>query len=137
MIRAAALLLAVFAASAPAAAQQPDADAAERPEAPRAELCRFLTRHVPAAGVAFEPGVDVRGKPVVPPEVEGAPGFTVPRRFTLPITIDLAEQLNVPYEAETLVATVIVEGDRVLINGREIGADRLSAVCREVGTDVE
>jgi hypothetical protein len=44
---------------------------AERVRIPR-EDCQSLVRHVPDPGVAYQPGVDVHGKPVAPADLPGS-----------------------------------------------------------------
>lgn len=51
-----------------------------------ATTCRLLERHVPAPDVAYRPGVDVHGEPVVPADLH--PRIEVPRRLAFEITID-------------------------------------------------
>ncbi|MEQ8734054.1 MAG: hypothetical protein RIC29_03960, partial [Rhodospirillaceae bacterium] len=44
----------------------------------RAADCRKLISHIPADDVAFEPGLDVRGRKVAPTDLGGGYGITAP-----------------------------------------------------------
>ena len=54
--------------------------------------CLTLKEHKPAMGVIYQPGVDVRGKPVVPADMN-APVINVPDVMTIPLSVDLAKRL--------------------------------------------
>lgn len=45
--------------------------------------CAALVRHVPEAGVAYTPGVDARGRPVVPADL--TPSVAVPQDFSIDV----------------------------------------------------
>ena len=72
---------------------------AERPQArPKPErirvevtaaLCRRLVRHTPEPGVAYEPGVDVRGDPVAPADIDGGGRDVAERLLDRAIVFDL------------------------------------------------
>lgn len=55
--------------------------------------CRLLPDHKAQAGVAYEPGVDVYGRSVVPADINASP-FQVPDVITVPLSINLAERLQ-------------------------------------------
>lgn len=57
--------------------------------------CRLLPEHRPSADVAYQPGVDVHGKAVVPADLNASP-MAVPDTVVVPLTIDLAQRLNNP-----------------------------------------
>ncbi len=106
-----------------------------------AEDCRALVRHAPAPGVAYEPGVDVRGRRVTQADLNPSP-ITLPENFAVHITVDLFDRMGIPpggdaeYEAEVGVGTVEVTADRrILFNGQPVGDDAqraLAAGCRKV-----
>jgi hypothetical protein len=50
--------------------------------------CRLLERHQPAPDVAYRPGVDVRGRPVAPADLGGAPGFELPPVLEFTLALD-------------------------------------------------
>lgn len=54
--------------------------------------CLTLKEHKPAMGVIYQPGVDVRGNPVVPADMN-APVINVPDVMTIPLSVDLAKRL--------------------------------------------
>lgn len=84
-----AVLISVFAA--PAFAQP--IESAIPPE------CRLLPEHKPNADVAYQPGVDVKGRNVVPADIN-APVTPIGREtIVVPLTVDLVERmqgLNIP-----------------------------------------
>ena len=55
-------------------------------------VCQTLVNHKPMAGVAYQPGVDVKGNAVVPADVNAAQ-FKVPDIIKVPLTIDLAKRV--------------------------------------------
>lgn len=57
---------------------------------------QLLVRHVPADDVAYQPGVDVDGNPVVPADVEGSVQLKLPQEITIPIEIDLRRYYREP-----------------------------------------
>ncbi len=54
--------------------------------------CRALPDHKADVGVDYKPGVDVRGRPVVPADIN-APVIDVPDMMVVPLSIDLAQRL--------------------------------------------
>lgn len=56
--------------------------------------CRMIVKHVPDAGVAYQEGVDVKGKPVVPADL-GAPAIDAGKTSVfVPLSLDLAKRMN-------------------------------------------
>ena len=55
--------------------------------------CQRIVSHKPNADVEYKPGVDVHGKPVVPADVGGGYGMTLPETIDIQIGIDLADRL--------------------------------------------
>jgi len=119
-----------------------------------AAQCRQLTAHTPAKGVEYKPGVDVRGKAVVPADLGG--GYTIPTMtpedISIPITIDLADRLGrsraraagntnptaadrplLKYEGKVPVGTVTFQGNTAMWNGEPMAPQDqavLAAGCR-------
>jgi hypothetical protein len=101
--------------------------------------CKRLVAHQPAPDVAYRPGVDARGGPVAPPEVEGGLPLQVPKDLLIPIELDLYDRLGLPpdtnaVEARVILGSVELRDGRAYFNGRpledETQAD-LAAKCRE------
>jgi hypothetical protein len=105
-------------------------------------LCSALVKHTPDAGVAYQPGVDVEGKPVAPADLPGAPQMQMPQKITIPLTVSLAKVLNLntsqyPYNqlgagTEAQIGTITVEGDKVSFNGKPLTdaeQDNLAVLC--------
>ncbi len=106
--------------------------------------CARLVEHVPEAGVAHVPNVDVRGRPVAPADLPGSPQIWIPDSFSIPITVDLAERLGIPpggdadFTAEAFIGQVDVAPDgRAFFNGQPLqneAARQLSLLCQTQGT---
>ena len=106
-----------------------------------AEDCRALVRHRAAADVTYRPGVDVRGREVVPADLNPSP-IALPENYAIDITVDLFERLGIPpggnaeYEGDIRIGVVeFTEDRRVLFNGRPVTDEaqhELAARCQEV-----
>ncbi len=102
--------------------------------------CRLLVRHVPAADVAYEPGVDVHGNAVAPADL-GAPEITIPDEITIDVTALVYELLQTtppPGLEDTQIdlGKVVFRDGQLTYNGQPLGevADSaLIAACRERG----
>lgn len=102
------------------------------------EVCRILEEHVPFNDVEYQPGVDVRGNPVVPADLNSSPQpFT---SFEIPVTIELAQRLDLDIDALDLEPVVgllsVTDDNRVLFNGQDI-TSRTVVYCNDPeGTEV-
>lgn len=97
--------------------------------------CRFLEAHKPSKDAAYKPGVDVRGKPVVPADINAAPMGLDQQTIVIPLTIDLAKRLqNHSVQGLELDATPgyleISPSGKVLYNGQDL-TSQIHAVCDE------
>lgn len=99
--------------------------------------CARISAHRPEAGVAYQPGRDVYGKPVSPADLDGGSGIKLPEEITLYIGIDLAEKYGIgaggDFTGEGIVGRVTVVGDAVYFNGKRIDdRDRhaIAEACR-------
>ena len=139
-----ALLLAGFAPDSASGSQQA-ANAREENRNIVVEIteadCRLLTRHRPDADVAFQPGVDARGRAVAPADLNGGgPRLETPRRIVIPIEVDLFERFGVPanpdlFEADAQVGEVIYDDGKLFYNGQRLAdgaSDELVPLCREI-----
>ncbi len=104
--------------------------------------CAALVRHVAEPGVAYEPGVDVNGRPVVPADLGDTPGIKLPEETVIAITVDIDKRFNIPptsnlYRPEATVGTVIVKRDgRAYFNGQPLTSEEshaLAAACQKQG----
>ena len=89
--------------------------------------CDRLVRHVPDASVAYQPGVDSRGRAVTPADIGGALPIQLPERFQIPITVDLAARFGIPkrgdakYTGDIQVGLVEVDRQgRATFNGQPL-----------------
>ncbi len=103
--------------------------------------CTRLVAHVPGDDVAYRPGVDVRGRPVAPADLEGAPALALPESYRVRIEVDSNDRFGIPaksgnYDADVAVGEALVEADgRVLFNGQPLGSEAafdLGRRCREL-----
>ena len=107
-----------------------------------AECRRVTLEHRPAADVAYQPGVDVRGRPVVGADLNPAPQFGVPDSVAFDLSVDLkkfgiasASPLFQPNFKLGEVRMDVASG-RVLYNGQPLGNPELEALreaCRAQG----
>jgi hypothetical protein len=105
--------------------------------------CARLVVHHPAPNVAYQPGVDVQGRPVVPADLPGSnPPIATPEEIAVDITVELRRQFGIPansalYKPEAAIGTVVVKPDgSATFNGQPLTspeAQALSALCRQHG----
>lgn len=102
-------------------------------------LCKLRAQHVSDTNVAYQPGVDVRGNPVVPADVGAAPSI-VPDNIRIPMTVDLAKRLGtVPKGAELNADMGFVEIRRdgqVTFNGQDLTSQTNIACGNDVAPPV-
>ena len=120
-----------------------------------------LVQHRPADDVTYKPGVDVRGKPVVPADLNSSGGITLPEEIHIQIGIDLADRLArrragtppapmpglpgppsaepvtrpvLPFEGKGHLGVLSVKGNDVFWNGERIAPQEellLAEACRQ------
>ncbi|MFQ5533322.1 MAG: hypothetical protein ACE5EM_00675 [Sphingomonadales bacterium] len=101
--------------------------------------CRFLTRHVPAPDIRFEPGVDVRGNPVTPADLGSGPALKPRQVFTIDIELDLEERFGIPagsplFRNQANIGVIEVRGEHVYFDGQRLDAPEqraLAAACED------
>ena len=122
-------------------------------------------QHVPADDVTYKPGVDVRGKPVVPADLGSGSAITIPDKINIQIGIDLADRLALrdarrtqpitlglpgtptppqpvrkvmPFEGKAAIGTLTIKGNEAFWNGERIAPQdevSLAEACRKGLTD--
>ena len=101
--------------------------------------CRRLVQHHPAPGVAYQPGVDARGRKVAPADINAAPQIKVPETITFDAAADL-RRFGIPansplFQPNVHVGRVDVQQDgRVFFNGERLGNPEIAALeelCRQ------
>jgi len=107
--------------------------------------CAYLTTHYPADDVAFEPGRDVRGKAVVPADLDGGNELIMPDTVVIPIELNFFRNLGLPangvgLEADAYVGEVIVDvaSGRATFNGQPLENEteaELAALCQRIAGD--
>lgn len=100
------------------------------------DLCQYLARHVPGDDVAYEPGVDVNGKPVVEADAGDASPLALPEKTEFTLTVDIAKYLglNVPagLAGEAAIGSVALDEGDILFNGEAMSGkmqSELVALC--------
>lgn len=101
--------------------------------------CQQLVRHEPAPDVAYQPGVDVHGRPVVPADLGGGSQIELPDVIYIPIEVLIQDRFHIPansvlYKATAEVGVAELRGNQVyyqdqLLSDPETAA--LEAACRE------
>lgn len=101
--------------------------------------CARLAEHRTRADVEYKPGVDARGRPVKPADLDPGPAVAVPQTFSFDVNADL-RKFGVPsnsvlFQPHAGVGRITVEdgGRRVLYNGQLLGGreqEALAALCR-------
>lgn len=101
--------------------------------------CERLVRHEPAPDVAYQPGVDVHGRPVVPADLGGGTPLELPDVIYIPIEVFIQDRFGIPansvlFNARAQVGVVDVRGSQVyyedqLLTDPETAA--LEAACRD------
>ncbi len=102
--------------------------------------CARLVAHLPAPDVAYQPGVDVYGREVVPADLGGAPRIELPETILIDIEIDLLERFGIPatpalYDADAKVGEVVYRDGRFTFNGQPLqdqAQAELAARCQEI-----
>lgn len=112
-----------------------------------AKDCTALTRHLPAADVAYQPGADVRGRPVAPADLgadstaDGS-GLVLPQAVIIPIEVDLFERFGIPangvnFKADAFIGEVTVDlaTGEAFFNGQPLQSEakaELAARCQRI-----
>ena len=103
----------------------------------RSLLCHQMApvTHAPRPDVAYVPGRDVQGHPVVPADLNAAPAV-LPPVLRVPLTVDLAQWLHLStppgLEMQAPLGMLEIHPDgRVLYNGQDLAAP-LSAACSRI-----
>jgi hypothetical protein len=107
--------------------------------------CARLARHYPAPDVAYQPGRDVRGKAVVPADLEGGTGLVLPEAVVIPIEVDLFDRYGIPadadnYKGDIFIGEVVVDvaTGRAIFNGQPLQSEaeaELAARCQRIVQD--
>jgi hypothetical protein len=105
--------------------------------------CQRLVNHEPAPDVAFQPGVDVHGRPVMPADVGGGQQIQLPDVIYIPIEVLIQDKYGIPansvlYDATALVGVVSVRGNQVYFEDQPLTDPEIVALeeaCRDRGFD--
>ena len=105
------------------------------------ECQRMMRRELaarPAPDVAYKPGVDVRGKAVVPAGGDTRPTIEPPAAITFPLTLDMAAKYGIrggaPFGGDATLGQVTYRDGQVLWNDRPLDgpdATAIRAACEQ------
>ena len=101
--------------------------------------CERLVRHEPAPDVAYQPGVDVHGKPVVPADLDGGAPIQLPDVIYIPIEVLVQDRFHIPansvlFNATAEVGVAELRGNQVYYQGQLLSDPEeaaLEAACRD------
>lgn len=98
------------------------------------DSCENLNRTGASVPADYQPGVDVRGRPVAGADAGGGAALQLPDEITVPVSVDLAERFNMGPDtaarAGVFTVTVTVKNGRLRFNGEPPGAEAETAVRR-------
>jgi hypothetical protein len=105
--------------------------------------CQRLVSHEPAPDVAYQPGVDVHGRPVAPADLGGGQQIQLPDVIYIPIEVLIQDKYGIPansvlYDATALVGVVSVRGNQVYFEDQPLTDPEIVALeeaCRDRGFD--
>ena len=137
------LVSATVATAAPPPAPPPPGGATVSPDGRvvvSSKACAEVVAHVPDAGVAYTPGVDVNGNAVAPADLPDS-AAPVAENFPIFLTLDLKRKFRIPdsaklFKPEAVVGLIAIQGNQVWFNGQPIApaeASLLAAACRAHG----
>jgi len=105
--------------------------------------CDQLVEYVQGPDVAYQPGVDVDGRPVAPADLDGGWQVRLPEVISIDITRDRLESsglspLSPLFQAEAFIGVVDIDlaNGHVRFNGADLSdpeTQALAAFCRESG----
>jgi len=105
------------------------------------KACAEVVAHVPDAGVAYTPGVDVDGNAVAPADLPDSASPIASDNFPIFMTLDLKKKFQVPdsarlFKLQAVAGLIAIQGNQVFFNGQPIApgeASLLAAACRAHG----
>lgn len=101
--------------------------------------CRLLPAHVADAGVAYTPGVDAKGRPIVPADINAAPADLGRQTMVIPLSIDMAKRIDTIAGAKLEATQGFLEispDGRVMFNGQDL-TPQAYAVCGRTAPKLE
>src|SRR5258708_3023682 len=89
--------------------------------------CAQVVEHVPDAGVAYTPGVDVNGNAVAPADLPGSASPMDFDSFPIELDLNLRKKFQIPSQAQLFrfkadFGTLTIQGNQLLFNGKPIAA---------------
>jgi len=105
------------------------------------KACAEVVAHVPDAGVAYTPGVDVNGDHVAPADLPDSASPITADNFPIFLTLDLKKKFRVPdaaklFKFQAVAGLIAVQVNQVFFTGEPLAAGEaslLAAACRAYG----
>lgn len=98
------------------------------------QACRQLVAHKPDADVAYQPGVDVHGNPVVEADLTPSP-VQAPDKVSFDVTVDMAQYMGIAVpaglEGQARMGTIAYEDGVLTFNGEPMDGPAVTAL-REI-----
>ena len=102
----------------------------------------LLDSSVCAEGARYQPGIDVRGKPVAPADLDDADmGDELMESINVTLKLDIAQKLGIPTQmltGEAQIGTITrAENGDLLLNGKKLSrpsAVEIAALCQQGST---
>lgn len=95
------------------------------------DICRALVQHTPDDDVAYKPGVDVDGDPVVGADLNDS-AFDAPNEYSFDITVDVSEYQNMAQpdgiEGQLRIGRITYENGRLLMDGKPLSNAEKEAI---------
>ncbi|MCG8492521.1 MAG: hypothetical protein MI743_12955 [Sneathiellales bacterium] len=101
------------------------------------ENCSRIEKHVAASDVAYKPGVDVHGRPVVSADLDGVNRIRLPDEIVIDLSLPLQDLLSSPPErlknADVRVGEITynMKTGKMLFNGQELADPAMHALAEE------
>lgn len=104
------------------------------------EDCRRVTVHVPSPDIAYKPGVDAEGNPVVPADLDSGPDFSVPAPLIIRLSLPLGDLTNLGLDsrldaAEVDLGRIEWRAGKLFWNGQPLdqaGENAVARACRDL-----
>lgn len=92
----------------------------------------------PGEDIAYKPGVDADGAPVVPADTVSQPTFTFPETISIPLQLNITQRFGIDYglgtKMEPTLGSIEIHADgRISYNGEPLAEDlqqKIKTICR-------
>ena len=88
--------------------------------------CRRLVLHTASADVAYRPGLDIRGRKVVPADAGGRVPLKLPNVFEFKIDVDIRKYLGGPEDDAAAASAAVIAADKATTAATSAAKSRVS-----------